>query len=264
MINISSCTDIADRMNEVQGKIFEIMSDVCSVLENRGIDYYLSYGTALGAVRHSGFIPWDDDADIAIARRDVPRFMEAMEEFLDKGKYYLQHPNTGDYQLHLIKVKMHGTTYMETLYKNADIHHGVFLDVFILEDHPDGLLGRLYSTIVFPYSMTSYMYYKSGNRVIKKVIKSLRKVTDRFLDAFFIDMDSEKVSIRAYDFKESILPRKYFGNPCTMSFEGRSFQMPEMYDKYLTAVYGDYMKIPEESDRKTHDLCACDMNQGLR
>lgn len=262
MKNILPCTDIAGLMNVVQEKIFEIMTEVCSILEDCDIDYYLSYGTALGAVRHGGFIPWDDDADIAIARRDVGRFAAAMEERLDKEKFYLQYPNTGDYQLHLFKIKMNGTTYMETLYRNSDIHHGVFMDVFVLEDHPGGLLGKLYGAVVYPYSISSYMYYKSGNRVIKKAIKALRKVTDKFLDAFFIDGNSEIVSIRAYDFKESILPRRYFGKPCVMAFEGRDFKMPELYGEYLTAVYGDYMKIPDESERKVHDLCVCDMTRG--
>lgn len=247
-------------MNEVQTKILEILTDLNKVLSDNDVVHYMGYGTALGAIREHGFIPWDDDADLLIFRNDLPRFLKALDD-LPAGKYYIQNPNDGDYQLNFFKIRMNNTTYVEKYSSRADIHHGIFVDVFIIEDFPDGLFARGLSRLIGPIEgRVSWVFFKSNSKALRKLFKGIRTVMNRIMDMIGArNGNTEITTVRTADFLKNILPRDLFGEPRYVQFEDRMLPVPERCEEYLSLRYGkDYMTPPKAEDRVNHDIVLCD------
>ena len=117
------------RLKEIELAIFRAFIDVCDKLN---LKYYLLAGTLLGAVRHQGFIPWDDDIDVGMPREDYEIFVEKGQALLPK-EYFIQTFKTDpDYAANFAKIRNCGTTFLETSVRNCNINHGVFIDVFPL------------------------------------------------------------------------------------------------------------------------------------
>ena len=124
-------------VKDVQGKILEVMKFIDKVCRENGIVYYIMGGTALGAVRHGGFIPWDDDLDIFMTPAEYVKFKTAMERKAD-DKFVLQEWRTVPDYLEYAKVRMNGTTFIEEAFKDRrDLHQGIYVDIMMLHKVPD-------------------------------------------------------------------------------------------------------------------------------
>ena len=116
---------------KLQQLILLIAKEIARICDKYNIDYYLDGGSMLGAVRHKGFIPWDDDFDIAMKRSDFERFLQVCEKELDKNKYFLQTEwSEKNYCFSFAKVQLIGTHFIEEFSKDADVKHGIFADIF--------------------------------------------------------------------------------------------------------------------------------------
>ena len=124
-------------VKEVQGKILEVMKYIDKLCRENGIVYYIMGGTALGAVRHGGFIPWDDDLDIFMTPSEYEKFKKVFESE-NSSLFVLQEWRTTTDYLEYAKVRMNGTTFIEEAFKDRkDLHQGIYVDIMILHKVPD-------------------------------------------------------------------------------------------------------------------------------
>ena len=247
-----------EKLKSVELRIFIAFIEVCCKLN---LKYYILGGTLLGAVRHGGFIPWDDDIDVGMPRADYDLFLSEGQALLPR-EYFIQHAdNEAGYRHNFAKVRDSNTTFIEASMKDHPIHHGVYIDVFPLDYYPDGKLGRL--------------RVDQGNRILeakiwrrrnpspwKRLILSCIPMTDRCAvrkrERLFRSAKCGKM-IANYNGawgKKEIVPADWYGEGCTLRFEGLAVSAPAQYDKWLTQVYGDYMQLPPVEKRITHDFKA--------
>lgn len=253
-------------MNEViiqiQEILFKIICDIDDYCTENGIRYYLSGGTCLGAVRHQGFIPWDDDADIMMPRPDYERFMEGFSREFN-NKYGVGSLNTVEKWSFPHGRVWDLSTRLENMY--FDLHNmGVFVDVFPIDGLPDkrGKQKWVYKKIKF-YSVLRHAAmrerFKKGEK--NKFIKRILQVFCKPLGANYFSkamqrqvinypFDSSKfvavTMTTKYGEKETIRQDK-MKNGVELPFNGRLLPVPVGYETYLSNLYGDYMQIPKDA-----------------
>lgn len=256
----------------------EILSHVGELLDKHGIRYYLIGGSALGAVRHGGFIPWDDDVDIAIFKEDEKKFLEICEKELD-SKYYLQtRKKEKEYIRAFYKIRKNNTACVEDIYKNLfNMHQGIFIDIFVLYGVPKNKIMRnLMKAMV---KLDTKMSYNSvpKNSGVKGIVRKLlfpfrhliRDASQAVIDIIYVFcrlQNSTYISniYGTIPFDESIMPREYFGEPKYMQFEGKKFPVPSKVHEYLQKIYGDYMTLPPEEERINHKFSIVDFNRSYQ
>ena len=241
----------------------EILDKIVSFCEENNLRYYLAYGTLLGAVRHKGYIPWDDDIDIHMPRPDYERFIATFNT--PNGKYnVVTHEQERRYHVPFAKVYRKGTIVNEFFYKQSVF--GVYVDIFPL----DGIKSTKQAywcgqCIRFMYIKTSI--FNNRQTLARKLRLAVTKLILLPFSSHFILKTMRSIATR-YKFEEcehvcsfgsrtalrEILPRTVFDNHSTMEFEGKDYRIPAGYDNYLTHKYGNYMELPPVEKRiSTHD-----------
>lgn len=266
-------------MNKLQENLLEIVLEIDRICRKHDINYFLDSGTALGAVRHGGFIPWDDDADIGMPREDYEKFITVAKEELN-DKYFLQIPETEpNYFLTYAKIRKNNTKYVESATKKIKMHQGIFVDIFPYDVLPqDGAKERyrymsklryevyewgVPSLASMPQKNISYKI-RSVGRYVKYLILHLRSrdkllsrfnsecikynglVNDRFLTtSFSYGMNSTG---KYYLYPVNILETE------DIEFENHKLRISKNIHEYLEITYGsDYMELPPEEDRYQHN-----------
>ena len=247
-------------IKDLQQKLLEMISDLDSFCKENDIDYVLAYGNVLGAVRHKGFIPWDDDLDVQMPRESYEKFLSV---FKNNDKYSLQ-KDTEDYPLQFSKLRANNTTFIEDIpykkkYKN--IHQGIYIDIFPLDKvSPNNFLRRMqvvFSNILISQSLFLRGYPKSHSNFMKKVIMlislfflPIRRMLIKYIKSF---NNLEKFDYYCSFFGETkkiYQVKQDFDKPYTkLQFENLELPVMKDYVKYLENAYGDYMKLPSESER---------------
>ena len=264
-------------LRRVQLTQLEIAKEIKRVCEENGIRYFLDAGTFLGAVRHGGFIPWDDDMDIGMLRSDYEKFCRIAPEKLKK-EYCLQtwytEPNYG---LPFGKVMKRGTVYLESKKTRRLQENGFYVDIFPFDDVPTSEEGRkdLARRLLQIYRVRlmkcGYKPWMEEDRILWK--KRLGYVYYQIRALFA----AKKELARAYDALAESVPetglvceqsamtapmyfeRSWCEELAMYSFEGVAFPGPKEYDKFLTAMYGDYMRLPPENERENrHQIVKLD------
>lgn len=241
-------------LRHLQMVILSIMKDIDDLCQRNGIEYYLLGGSAIGAVRHKGFIPWDDDLDIIMTAANYDKFISVCRRELDKSKYYLQ-VGLEDWPLYFTKVKLKGTLFREIENKNFDCD-GIFLDVFRLDNAPSNVVSRFFQYIaakVFTcYQLGERTYQSAGwNKKLMMIMsfplkcKSLRTKIKRYIEHY----NKEESRYLAFfygrtNFKTCFVEKRIYGRPLMVPFEDMMLPVPEHYDEYLTQMFGDYMTPP--------------------
>jgi len=252
----------------------EILDEIVRICEKHDITYFLAYGTLLGAVRHDGFIPWDDDVDIAMPREEYERFKKVCvkKNELD-GKYFLQNYETEPRYWHgisQIKVRKDGTLFEEPEIVNLeDLHKGIFVDIFVL-DHAskeksilqdiqavlfEVLQGMMWHKIVVASQDTSSLKHKLVGSIASLFkVEHLSKLQEKVV-SFNNDEDSRYYIHFGgrYGHRKKTIPKDVFHPPTKVEFEGESYNAPGDWDEYLTRIYGDYMELPPEDKRGSHN-----------
>ncbi|MEG1836453.1 MAG: LicD family protein [Synergistaceae bacterium] len=258
--------------------LLEILDVVDSICKKHNIQYFLDSGTALGAYRHHGFIPWDDDIDIGMLYDDYVRFLKIATQELPKD-YFLQDTSTEKECPYIFaKVRKNGTLYMEWCNRNLDINHGVYIDVFPYYKTPRDFkerkkflramewIGRFFYIRTSPDRDKRYdgsirwfiiAFFRRGlhylscliprSIMIEFITKYSRKYND-VVDGLFspyyksLTIPSQYVCFE----KSDLLPVK------TLAFENRCYPVPNKIELYLECVYGNYMQMPPEKERVGH------------
>ncbi len=235
---------------------------VCKALD---IPYVLFAGTLLGAVRHQGFVPWDDDLDIMMLRADYDRFLAEAPAVLDTHRFYLQGEFSEHWPLFFSKLRLNGTTCLEKFHpKDAAIHQGIYIDIFPCDNAAATAFGRrmqfLASKVVIAKALDQRGY--DTNNPIKKLYMAACRLLPRtpfwrFATAGRADspvLHSFFAAARSYH--KNIYPREWFSQRCEQPFENGVYPIPAAYDALLTALYGDYKTLPPPEERvcKQHAL----------
>lgn len=250
-------------IRDVQMKILVIMKYIDKLCRENGIVYYIMGGTALGAVRHGGFIPWDDDLDIFMKPADYYKFKAIFEENKGDG-FVLQEWNTTPKYLEYAKVRMNGTTFIEENFKDRrDMHHGIYVDIMILHKVPDKILTQRFvyfcSKFVTLYAL-SQRNWKPKNKIQVLLLKCLRLIPSGLLNElcyeYIYKYDDIKSNykycywITPAKFRNGLFDKSFFESPVDISFEDTRLLASEKIREYLEYRYGDYMKLPSKESRK--------------
>ena len=256
----------------------EIAAEMKRICEKHRIRYFMIAGTLLGAVRHGGFIPWDEDMDFGMLRADFERFVSVCADELDREKYFLQ---TGDsdpgYTYAFAKIRLNGTRIVEDLSQEAAAHQGIFIDIFPFDNVPDSrLLRKLHERDRYLWKnmlAVKLGYHNGQNRA--KSLQKLLGAAAAVLPADYIRKKKERAFTRyngrttkmvvtaegSYRYYKEMIPQRRTQKLCRMPFAGTDFFTFAAYDAYLKEMYGDYMQLPPENQRNKHAVLAVDFGQ---
>lgn len=244
-------------LREHQLHLLEMLCYLDSVCKKYQIRYFLVGGSALGAVRHQGFIPWDDDIDVAMPRIDLEKFERAMT--------IESHP-----EFRFEPCDTHSFPHPPFAFisrKNPLNSRGVkvpCLDIFPLDGVPESLfLQRTQELASFVYHLSVYREVpKNRGALAARMSQIFLTVCPSFILSIMRILAKAVVVWKRYDnaisianiygmarYKKEIMPRQYIGKGSLGSFEGKNFPIPENYDSYLQHLYGNYMNLPPESKR---------------
>ncbi|MEN8952618.1 LicD family protein [Planktotalea arctica] len=225
-----------------------------------GIAYYMMGGTALGAMRHKGFIPWDDDFDVFMDRPNYEKFLTSAPSSMDPDKYYIQRENTPEWPMFFSKLRLNKTEYLESDTMGRDQHQGIFIDVMCL--------NGAFSTIAFRKWQYRAARVLSAHALARRgyATNSLSKKIVMFV-ARYLCVGPIKAGLLRFvrggrkrhktplvghffgraPFKSTTFPRRYLGTPRYVPFEQTELPVPEEAEEYLTIRFGRrYMDPPSE------------------
>lgn len=246
-----------------------ILVELDRVCNQHGLRYFLTGGSMIGAVRHKGMIPWDDDIDVAMPRDDYERLKLIANEAFDKDFELIHTGNNDSYFWRFAKLCHKKTTLVEIEYPFCI--EGVFVDVFPLDGLPDNMADRIkhynrydkrLRELCLLYQPPKQISFKTPRRFLSSLkskfyhmVYSYAKLVDRcesVAKKFSYEESNYIVNFAGiYGIKE-ITQKKFFSDYILMDFEGYKLRVPIGYDGYLTGVYGNYMELPPLEKRTPH------------
>ncbi len=255
-------------IEECHGHLLRIAECFDRICREHDIPYFMLGGTMLGAVRHEGFIPWDDDMDFGIPRPYFDRFIETAREELPECYSVLTRKNSDAVKKGFIKIQLKGSKVIEKIFEpaEADFYNGIAIDVFPLDGaSADSLADRIRIKRIF-----WLIRFHEGRFCSLSVRKGLKKLAAAFIKALPIDdrkladFIDRKLQSREFDaspktanyyghWKErEIIDSKVFKSSRRYTFQSITLAGVEDYDTYLRSLYGDYMQLPPKEQQITH------------
>lgn len=249
-------------MTQTQIELLKMMKQFHEVCCKNNIKYYMLGGTLIGAIRHKGFIPWDDDIDLGIPREDYEKLLKESSSILPDNLEIITAENNEEHPLVFAKLYNKNTTLVEEVF--AERVGGLYIDIFPIDGAPESIkcIKRHFFKIklnydFFRYSRAPKNSQKSYKRCIEIIAKSIGdkywyNKSEMLLNKYSFN-SSEYVGnlLGAYGDKE-IVPKIYFGKPTLYTFEDTKFYGLENYDGYLNNIYGNYMELPPIDKQNSH------------
>lgn len=258
-------------------KLLRVFEEFISICKGNNLKYYAAFGTVIGAVRHHGLIPWDDDIDVMMPRPDYEKFI-AICQTSNIGEYELVTPtNTENYYLTFSKFCDCNSTIAER--KKSKCVFGVFIDIFPIDGAPNNLddcsdlvrrfnqkknelswvsnneriIDFIYLLITFKFKrfFKSCMYLINRGKYRKSIVESLNRIC-----TYYNYEACDYCIVYAEEGINGIFPKSWLGDGYILPFEAYNVTVPLSYDKYLSHLYGDYMKLPPKDERVSHHLKA--------
>lgn len=268
-------------VNHLHKVILLITDEIDRICRNNGINYSMYGGTLIGAVRHGGFIPWDDDFDIAMLREDYDRFCQICSNGLDARFDIVSIDNSDNYGYNFIKITLKGTKVLQGKYrKRRNVYSEIGVDIFPIDNVPDSGIKKCI------HQFKNYFLIKlleerfdglsdDDVNIVKIVVYHIFGVLNKIIPACFLKRNLVENSIKYaktetenvtslashYGYDREMLPRKIFGEYVELDFEGRKYRAIQDYDVFLKNVYGDYMQLPPVEERVTHGFTEIDFGE---
>lgn len=250
------------KLHEIE---LELLEEVDRICRKYGIAYSIDGGTLLGAVRHGGFIPWDDDADVIMNRKAYNKFVDVLDEEIDKQRFYFQDLNrTPGYRWGYGKLRRKNTEFIRLNQEYMPYEQGVFLDIFVCDNVPNNYFARCVCNF-HSYIYRKLFYSEVGKHTTKGIqyivyflMNLVPENTLKKRYAAYIERRNRKSSkwVKCLTFPACNhtfgYKREWYEDTIDISFEGKKFRAARNYEEYLTFLYGNYMKLPPKEKRKIH------------
>ncbi|MCF0208824.1 MAG: LicD family protein [Bacteroidaceae bacterium] len=259
-------------IRDLQLRLAEMLKEIDAIFAANNLTYYLWAGTLIGAVRHKGFIPWDDDLDIAMPRRDYNLFIERAKEILPAYFEFISMETDDRHQFPFGKIQDTRTTLIER--RHMGYLGGIYIDVFPLDSVPENKFRQ-------EWRLAKYEFYK---RLLYFVVRDPYKhghgpsswlplIVRKFFTLPYLQRKLKSIAtsqqsivnsqfVADYDYgHRGIIPAQWIGMPQTVEFEGIMAKTVEHPDPLLTQIYGDYMTLPPEDKRKQHLFYYLDLDK---
>ena len=259
---------MSDTLRELQLCELEILREIKRVCEMHGIRFVLASGTLLGAVRHQGFIPWDDDIDIEMPYTDYLRFEKIAQKELGDGFFIQTSETDPDYSFPYLRVQKKNTTLLRDWDDQTPGHHRVWIDVFPLADlggKLDFRMKRLILRICAFLRMSQKTFdlgkdwlQQRSNKLTFALVTMARRIPERIrwrirkqlLRRVFRPQNTPDVTF-VWTTVTRRIPREVYAEPdAQLWFEDDTYPVPQGYETYLKILYKDYMQFPPPEKRK--------------
>lgn len=265
-----------ETLHKVQNVQKEILKDVLKICEENDIDVFAVFGTALGIVRHQGFIPWDDDIDVAMLRKDFIKFKKiAKTKLADKYEFLTPEINH-NYAATVIHFQKKGTKFVSVDTKNCDYTQGICIDIFVYDHLAHGkmrstvqyfetwFLGRLLflsgkGTVFIPYKGIKKKIALGICSLVRSILRLLKVTPLKIYRKF--NKISQKYNVKSSEYYAAFeTPKPWLNAMCKkdiyplkkMKFDDFYINVPNKVDKHLRKIFGDYMQLPPVEKRVNH------------
>ena len=264
--------------NDLVELLMDILREYIRICDKYGLMYFVVGGSALGAVRHGGFIPWDDDIDVAMPRDDYMKFLGIAVEEL-RSPFFLQNYRTEpDFRLDYTKIRNSNTTFVEKTAQSLHINHGVYIDIFPIDGYPSAISEiktlefkkRLYRLYLGKDYGCDYSWKGKILLTLEKILwknnvsKVSRKLEDLYLRYDYASCDRVICHGGIWG-KREICDKSQYGKGKMVKFEDVDVRIPEHDHEYLTQKYDNYMELPPvEKQVSHHDTLFVDLNRSYK
>lgn len=267
-------------LNRLQNTQIKILDKIVEICETNNLQYFLIGGTLLGAVRHQGFIPWDDDLDIAMPRKDYEIFLRVCERYLGDNLFLDSFETNNKYWLPFVKIRMKNTIYQESVLIDYKGYDGIWVDIFPLDNASKEMsilqkiqfyfFGKIKSVLAY-VSEINYIRSRNPIKILGYTIcafipkkcwfwmqKKIMIMNKNEKSNYFVNLGSQ-YGIK----KQTHLKSKYYPSK-KIQFVGKKYNVPNDFDYVLTKIYGaNYMQLPPIEKRVTHNPVRIKFQDGV-
>lgn len=263
-----------ERMNKLHNTLIEILDYCDSICKDYNLTYFLAGGTALGAKRHQGFIPWDDDLDIVMPRKDYDKLIEIIRKD-ENSLYKVQDQNSEDnYFLAFAKVRKQNTLFREKISDGLYKDNGIYIDIFPLDTFDDRKSPMLQVDIFRLKLIIHALRFRSCKKFYKESSTYVKYIADYIVSFPYMFFSNKGLLGKAknimtkrnekkpiyiasfgglYGTEKEIMEYDIYYPPRMIRFEGKLYPSLSKIEIYLERMYGDYMQLPPENKRHTHE-----------
>lgn len=250
----------------------DLLLELKKICKKTGISYFLVGGSMIGAVRHRGFIPWDDDIDVGMLREDYDKFLCACQNELSKEYRLYNWDTDADFPLPFSKLMVRGTKLREDISSNSSTCSEIFIDIFPLDAAPSFRMAQIMHgsiAVILKKALLIRMNYRLSEqtfglqRLLNKSLYAILKILTIWIstqklknlyewNAKRYDKNNTTYVVNiagAYSYIKELKKRYYFNDLAEVYFEGENISIPTQYDLYLKEVYGNYMQLPSKECR---------------
>mgnify|MGYP004676199613 FL=1 len=249
-----------------QSLLLEMLKDFDAVCRKHEIHYQLFAGTALGAVRHHGFIPWDDDVDVILLRSEYERFFTEAAGDLDSDIYFVQQEHSEHWPMQFSKLRRNNTTCIEKYHpKDEKIHQGVYIDIFPCDNLSEKPMLRTLQFAASKAIIAKALYargYETDSTAKKCFMQLCRLLPYKSLRTLCLCRGNESSEMlhsffaAAKKYDKNVYPRCWMTDTIEIQFEDAIFPISKHYDALLTQLYGNWHELPAPEERKLKEHVA--------
>ena len=246
-------------IEQVHDKLLILLSEFDRICRKNKIRYILDSGTLIGAVRHNGFIPWDDDADVAMLRKDYKKFIKACKRDLNHDLFTLDTIHTSKNSiLNFGKLKLNNTIWVERGNENINIHQGVYIDIFPLDNafnwtwYLQFKFANFWKEVRWVKMGRSCEYHRIAHKIFGKILplKLINFNAELTMRMFNIFPSKKTSKISSPKRGRPPHSKKFYTDIIEHPFRNKLFFIPKDYDEMLTILYGDWRKLPPKEEQK--------------
>lgn len=254
-------------MTPEQLRLLELLKEIDQICKEHDITYYIDGGTAIGAIRHNGFIPWDDDIDIVMTRKNYDKFVSIIDDVIPKNRKFESMDRNDKYTMVYARYCDRTSTSILRTSMLDVFESGVFIDIFILDPIPNGKeeqekylkLFKAYAEYINPYYYTSVVCkdYETIKKLERKEKMMGREKFRSYINEKLFSFDEEDCDNYCFrfDLNPFIYPKRFFEKPLMMRFEDMLAPVPTCIEEYLFVHYGEtWMYVPQGDNQEVHNV----------